>query len=147
MAESGPILTVVVPTYNMEAYLEQNLNSLLEVKSNAFQVLILDNASTDTSGRIADDFAHAYPQRFSVVHKENHGYGSSINLAIIQAHGRYLRIVDADDWVEPQALDKLLQNLEDCTADLVICDYTTVENRTGVQAHVDARPLGAMTGI
>lgn len=147
MIESDPILTVAVPTYNMEVYLEQNLNSLLEVKSNAFQVLVLDNASTDASGRIADDFVHTYPQRFSVVHKENHGYGSSINLAIIQARGRYLRIVDADDWIEPPALDRLLHDLEDCTADLVICDYTTVEDRTGVQICVDARPLGVETGI
>lgn len=147
MADFCPILTVAVPTYNMERYLSQNLQSLLAVKTDLIQVLILDNSSTDTSAQIADEFACAHPRRFTAIHKENHGYGSSVNWAVKHAHGRYLRIVDADDWVEPAELDALLQELETCVADLVLCDYTMVDDRTNVSTRVCTQPQGIAPGV
>lgn len=140
-------LTVAVPTYNMEKYLRQNLDSLVGLKEESIEVLILDNSSTDSSGQIADEYEKAYPKLFAVIHKENYGYGSSVNWAIEQARGRYLRIVDADDWVEPTELDALLQELETCVADLVLCDYTTVNDQTDVSTYVNARPQGVAPGV
>ena len=86
-------LTVAVPTYNMEKYLRQNLYSLLELEEEKIEVLILDNSSTDRSGQIADEFVKAHPQLFTVFHKENHGYGSSINLAIEKAPLRDVEMI------------------------------------------------------
>lgn len=130
----NPLLTIVVPTYNMEAYLRQNLDSLFwEGAAADMEVLILDNSSTDASGAIADEYEQTHPELYTVIHKENHGYGSSINRAIELARGEYLRIVDADDWVDGDALRTLLRELAQCSADLLVMDYTTVDMRTGMK--------------
>jgi len=124
-------LTVAVPTHNMEKYLRRNLESIVAANCNGIEVLILDNSSTDDSGHIADLYAQKYPHIFTVIHKENRGYGSSINLAIEKAKGRYLRIVDADDWIEPEALSELVSQLKNQTADLLLMPYRTVNEKTG----------------
>ncbi len=140
-------LTVAVPTYNMEKYLRQNLYSLLELEEEKIEVLILDNSSTDRSGQIADEFVKAHPQLFTVFHKENHGYGSSINLAIEKAQGRYLRIVDADDWVKSQELAAILRDLENCNADLVVSDYTVVDTNSGMETRIRMCPKTVAEGV
>lgn len=129
--DKTPTLTVAVPTYNMEKYLPHNLESIAAADCESLEVLVLDNSSTDGSGHIADVYAQKYPQLFTVIHKENRGYGSSINLAIEKAKGRYLRIVDADDWVAPEALAELVLQLKNQTADLILTPYRTVNAKTG----------------
>lgn len=126
-----PILTIAVPTYNMEEYLPRNLESIVAANCEEIEVLVLDNSSTDDSGGIADMYEKKYPQFFKVIHKENRGYGSSINLTIERAAGQYLRIVDADDWVASEALAELVSQLKNQTADLVLTSYRTVNAKTG----------------
>lgn len=141
-----PILTVAVPTFNMEDFLAQNLQSMIIDERDKIEVLVLDNSSTDHSGDIADTFAKEYPQTFTVIHKENNGYGSSINLAVKRAKGKYLRIVDADDWVDTQELRLLLRDMETCTADLVECDYTTIDISTGTNRRINMCPVALGEG-
>lgn len=127
----APILTIAVPTHNMENYLRNNLESILAANCKSIEVLVLDNSSTDASGHIADTYAEKYPQLFTVIHKENRGYGSSVNWAIEKAKGRYLRIVDADDWVDSEALAELEAQLKGQTADLILTPYRTVNMKSG----------------
>lgn len=129
--DKTPILTIVVPTYNMEKYLPHNLESIIAANCKSLEVLVLDNSSTDGSGHIADAYAKKYPSLFTVYHKENRGYGSSINLAIEKAKGRYLRIVDADDWIVSEALTELVTQLKKQNADLILMPYRTVNIKTG----------------
>ena len=144
---SSHVLTIVVPTYNMEKYLRKNLNSLAAVcKKEKIEVLIIDNASSDNSGKIADEFANMDPETFIVIHKENYGYGSSINLAIKMAKGQYLRIVDADDWINPEELIELIQDLKKCTADLVISNYIIIDIQNNTEVIVEMRPHGITEG-
>lgn len=140
----GPTLTIAVPTYNKEKYLPQNLRSLLAADNSEIEILVLDNSSDDTSGQIADEFAELHPHIVSVIHKENSGYGSSINMAIAMARGRYLRIVDADDWVDSKELSNLVQHLKECIADLVINDYTMVDTNTCSKIKVNMCSEGRM---
>lgn len=127
------VLSVIVPTYNMEKYLRTNLESLAQEEFiDRLEVLVMDNSSGDSSGIIADEYAEKYPSLFTVIHKENRGYGSSINLGISIAKGAYLRIVDADDWVLTDGLRSLLQMLENCCADLVETNYITCRMDNGV---------------
>lgn len=129
--DRAPILTIAVPTYNMEKYLPRNLESIIAADCEFLEVLVLDNSSTDDSGHIADEYAKKYPWLFTVYHKENQGYGSSVNLAIKKAKGRYLRIVDADDWVASEALTELVTQLKGQSADLILTPYRTVNIKTG----------------
>ena len=136
-----PILSVIVPTYNMESYLQKNLESYIREGTNGFlEILIMDNSSTDGSAAIADSYAERFPTLFNVIHKKNHGYGSSVNLGIKIARGRYLRIVDADDWVSSDALHMLIKKLQTCSCDLVETDYTIVNVKTGETEILSVRP-------
>ena len=129
--DNAPILTIAIPTYNMGKYLPRNLESIVAAKCEAIETLILDNSSTDGSGRIADLYANKYPRLFTAIHKENQGYGSSVNWAIERAKGKYLRIIDADDWVDSEALADLVVQLKNQTADLVMMPYRIVCEKTG----------------
>ena len=124
----SPILTVAVPAYNMEAYLERNLLHFSDSRLiGKLEVICINNSSQDKTEQIATRFCAEEPELFSLITKENRGYGPSINLAIQKAAGTYFKIVDADDWVETEELVKLVQALEDCFADAVFTDYDIVD--------------------
>jgi glycosyltransferase involved in cell wall biosynthesis len=133
------ILTVAVPAYNMDWCLEKNLNIYCENRlEDDLEVLVIDNDSSDGTLSIANKFADAYPKIFKTVTKNNHGYGSSINLAINMAQGIYFRVVDADDWVDSNALIELIQKLKCCQADIVQTDFLTFNLLNGTTERIMA---------
>lgn len=133
------VLTIAVPTYNMERWLSKNLKTYYDHKLvDRLEVLCLNNASHDSSISIINSFVAKYPQIFSLIDRDNRGYGSSINEAIQVARGRYFRIVDADDWVDTNQLVLLIDALEKCEADIVLTDYQMVELQTGNMIPVKA---------
>lgn len=114
------ILTVVVPTYNAEKYLRDNLESFVipEVLQD-IEILIINDGSTDQSLIIAEEYAKRYPESYRVITKENGGHGSGINCGIEHAQGTYFKVVDADDWVEKDAFISLVKTLKMKNADIV----------------------------
>lgn len=122
-------LTITVPCYNSEQYLARCLDSLVTGGEHV-EILVVDDGSTDRTGEIAEDYAKCYPGIVTAIHKENGGHGSGVNLGLSLATGRYLKVVDSDDWLDEAAYQKLLARLSDwCESgavmpDLVICDYT-----------------------
>ncbi len=127
------ILTVVVPVYNMERYLDQCLQSLIPKKHrDVLEVLVIDDGSGDSSVQIAGKYAEAFPEIFRVISKENGGHGSVLNRGIQEAEGTYLKIVDSDDWVDTDAFDRLLEYLlEDASGDIVYSNYYWVNEKNG----------------
>lgn len=126
------VLTVVVPAYNVEAYLERGLSSFLDERLlGRLEVLIIDDGSTDGTRAIAQKYASIAPQTFRVVTKENGGHGSAINRGIELATGAYFRIVDGDDWVHTDGLAEELDILEHLDADLVVDKKREVDMLTG----------------
>lgn len=121
------ILTVVVPTYNAEKYLRDNLDAfihediLLDV-----EILIVNDGSSDTSLKIATEYVEQYPDSFNVITKKNGGHGSGINCGIQNATGKYFKVVDADDWIDTNALRKLLQSLKQMNSDVVYSSFLWV---------------------
>ena len=104
------ILSVVIPTYNMEKYLEKCLNSFIYNEgADELEVLIVNDGSKDNSVNIAKEFEKKYPNIFKVIDKENGGHGSTINAGLKVASGKYFKVVDADDWVETDELKKLIR--------------------------------------
>ena len=103
------LLTVVVPAYNAEKYLAFNLRSFISPSvPEKLEVIVVDDGSTDDTARIADRYHEKYPETIRVIHKENAGHGSGINAGLHAATGTYFKVVDADDWVDHDALEKLL---------------------------------------
>ena len=95
------MISVVVSVYNMEKHLRQCLDSLLCQTYPDFELLLIDDGSTDGSGRICDEYT-VRDARFQAFHTENHGLSAARNYGIEHASGEYLMFVDSDDWVSPE---------------------------------------------
>lgn len=104
-------LTITVPCFNSEEYLERCIDSLL-IGGEMVEIIIVDDGSTDQTGEIADRYESEYPDIVRVVHKGNGGHGSGVNTGLKLAVGRYFKVVDSDDWLEEGAYRKLLKKLE-----------------------------------
>lgn len=120
-------ITFTVPCYNSEAYMERCIDSLLVCGEQA-EIIIVDDGSTDGTGRIADAYERKCPGIVKVIHKENGGHGSGVNAGLQEAEGLYFKVVDSDDWLDCAALKQVLQSIaewkaEKKTVDLFVCNY------------------------
>ncbi|MDE7430170.1 MAG: glycosyltransferase, partial [Lachnospiraceae bacterium] len=97
---STPFLSIIVPVYNVEPYLACCLDSILAQTFTDFEVLLIDDGSTDASGTICDDYAKK-DSRIRCFHKENGGHTSARQAGFRQASGKYITFVDSDDWIAP----------------------------------------------
>lgn len=122
--ERGNItVSIIVPVYNMELYLESCLASLVNQKLKNMEIIVVDDGSTDGSGEIIGRFMEQYPSLFQVIHKENGGQGSARNIGISLSQGSYIGFVDADDKVAPEMYERMLQAALESGCDLVECNY------------------------
>lgn len=122
------ILSIIIPTYNMEKYLDKCLSSLIisYEKMQYFEVLVINDGSKDRSGEIAHLYEARYPQTFRVIDKENGNYGSCINRGLKEATGKYIKILDADDFFDTANFDQLICFLDRSDVDLIVSDYCLV---------------------
>ena len=125
------ILSIIVPSYNMEAYLPKCLGSLVTDDKelfNGLDVIVVNDGSNDRTSEIAHVFDAKYPGVFRVIDKQNGHYGSCINAALPVARGQFVKILDADDWIETSNLGGFIRFLCDLGGgvDLVLSDYDTV---------------------
>lgn len=123
------LLTVSVAACNGEATLPAALDSCLAAARalpGRLEVLVIDDGSADGTAPLAQRYADAHPDCLRLLRKDNGGYGSTLNLALAQAQGRYFRTLDCDDWFDPAALETLLRRLDGCKADAVYTSYRTV---------------------
>lgn len=122
------ILTVSIAAYNVSGVLKTTLDSLLLDKNYAakLEVLIVNDGSTDSTRMIAKEYEKKYSNVFKVIDKENGGYGSTINMAIKHASGKYFKQLDGDDWYLKENLPAFLEFLDKCEADLVLSPFYEV---------------------
>lgn len=119
------ILTIVIPTYNVEKYLDRCLISLLQDESvlDMLDIIIVNDGSKDNSLLIAQKYEKEYPNCVRVIDKENGGHGSTINVGLKEAKGKYFRLLDSDDWFNVDDFPKYVNDLKKIDADLVVTDY------------------------
>lgn len=118
------ILTISVAAYNVEKFLENTLNSLSDSRYvDKLEVFVVDDGGTDSSLDIASSYEERYPQTFHAVHKENGGYGSTVNYSIAHATGKYFKLLDGDDWMDRDGLCSVLDKLEELVDDVVVTEY------------------------
>ncbi|WP_169303111.1 glycosyltransferase family 2 protein [Thalassotalea mangrovi] len=110
-ASQSPLISVIMPVYNAQAYVKEAVFSILEQSFTDFEVIIVDDGSTDASGRILADIARQ-DSRIHLYSRTNHGLISSLNFALDKARGQYLARMDADDVSTPQRLQQQLQFLQ-----------------------------------
>ena len=140
------ILTIVVPSYNMEAFLGKCLDSLIVKNADgavddnlmqALEVLVINDGSKDRTSEIGHSFQDKYPETFRVIDKENGHYGSCVNRGLAEAKGTFIRVLDADDYVDNAKfkgfLELLLSFEPDKRPDAVMTDYDLVHDDGDVE--------------
>ena len=129
-----PLISIVVPAYNIEAYLPRCLDSIMSQTYQNIEIVLVDDGSTDLSGQIADDYSVQYPGKFQVLHLENGGVTQARLTGIATANGEWIGFVDGDDVIEPDMYQRLLKNAQQYGADISHCGYQTIVNE-GERVH------------
>ena len=120
------LLTIVVPVYKVESYINKCLDSCVlkdEKLMDQLEVIIVNDGTPDNSAEMSREYVKRYPKTFRQIDKENGGHGSAWNVGLKEATGKYLRFLDSDDWLTN--LDKLMQKLQRTDADLVFTHRNT----------------------
>ncbi|WP_300266478.1 glycosyltransferase family 2 protein [uncultured Enterococcus sp.] len=126
---SGELISVIVPVYNVADYLEQCLDSILNQTYKEFEVILVDDGSTDTSYSICDEYVKR-DSRFHLFRQENKGLSAARNAGLELCEGGYITFVDSDDFVSPEYLQGMIENLKQADADIAICEHYRLENGT-----------------
>lgn len=119
------IISVIVPVYNVAAYLPECLQSILQQDYRELEVIVIDDGSTDDSGAICDAWA-VRDSRIRVIHQKNGGAAAAKNAGLRAATGAYLSFVDSDDYLEPGTYSHMIRLLETHDADVIQCAYRDV---------------------
>lgn len=121
------ILTIVIPSYNVARFLPEVMPTYIDDRIlDKLEILIVNDGSKDETGKIAEGFAAKYPESIKHIAKENGGHGSTINTGINYATGKYFKVIDGDDWVDTEALVKLIDKLEKADSDIVLTPFMRV---------------------
>lgn len=115
-------VSIIVPVYNVEQYLKECIESILAQAWKNFEVILVDDGSTDSSGKICDEYSQK-KEFISVIHKKNGGLSSARNAGIDVAQGDYLAFIDSDDVVHPRYLSELVAIVKKEKADLAACNF------------------------
>lgn len=118
----APLVSVVIPVYNVSRYLPQCLDSVISQTYRNLEILIVDDGSTDDSGDICDRYANG-DDRIRVFHTPNGGIASARNLALENVKGQYISFLDSDDWIERHAIETLLRAARLTESDIVDARY------------------------
>lgn len=119
------MVSVVVPIYNVETFLRRALDSILSQTCKDWEAILVDDGSTDSSGRIAEEYAES-DRRFQVIHKANGGQSEARNVGLQHARGEFLLFLDADDFLHPQLMELCLQAMLRDNCDLACFTYDRV---------------------
>ena len=120
-----PMVSIIVPVYNAEQYLRRCVDSILNQEYTDFELLLVNDGSTDASGSICEEYRDKDP-RVIVIQKENTGVSDSRNQALNRARGKYLQFLDSDDWITPDATRLFVRAAEEYGCDMVISDFYRV---------------------
>lgn len=123
-----PEISIIVPVYNVEKYVKQCLQSILNQTFSDFEVIIIDDGSSDQSGKICDDFARLN-SKITVLHTENEGLASARNKGLDRAKGDYICFVDSDDYLQENYLEFLYRIIQNSEYDFVSCAANFVDEQ------------------
>lgn len=123
------LVSIVVPVYNVEKYLKRCVDSIINQSYNNIEILLVDDGSTDSSGKICDDYLKK-DSRIKVIHKQNGGLSDARNFGIDKSTGDYLSFIDSDDWIEKDMIMNLFNSIINEKSDISICRrYRVYDNQ------------------
>ena len=122
MELSEPLISVIVPVYNVAEYLRKCLDSIVKQTYHNLEIILIDDGSKDDSGKICDEYANK-DSRVIVIHQENQGVSCARNRGIALAHGSYAMFVDSDDWVDEITCETLIKAIYRYNVQSSMCTY------------------------
>ena len=126
------ILSFIIPSYNSERFLDKCIPSFVdEAVLDKLDIIIVNDGSTDNTVEVAEKYCQAYPNSVRLISQENKGHGGALNTGCAAAVGKYLKVIDADDWVETRNLKEFVCRLENCDSDVVLTHHYTIDIGTG----------------
>ncbi len=137
MKEYEKLLTVSVAAYNAELYLREVLDSFVNMKRiNDIEVLVIDDGGTDSSLEIAREYERRFPNVFRPIHKNNGGWGSTVNYAIQHSRGKYLKLLDGDDYFAHDVLDSFIEYLDTVDSDIIISPFSSFKDGESAEPQI-----------
>lgn len=138
---ANPLVSILVPVYNVEAYIERCARSAFEQTYQDLEFIFVDDASPDSSINVLQQITAAYPERKNSIkiirHDTNKGLAAARNTAVAACHGDFVIHVDSDDWLEPEAAEQLIRRQQETDADIVYTRGNYLENQGSVK--IDCR--------
>jgi len=120
------LVSIIVPVYNVEPYLHQCVDSVINQTYQNLEIILVNDGSTDSSGKICDEYA-ASDKRVSVVHKTNEGLPAARNTGLNHSTGKYIYFLDSDDWIREDAINLLVSLAERTSSDVILFDAVVVD--------------------
>lgn len=121
------MVSIIVPIYNVECYLEKCLESIIRQTYKDIEIILVDDGSRDSSGIIAESFERK-DKRVIFLQKENGGLSDARNYGLDHAKGDYVSFVDSDDWIDETMIEKMMSKAQETCADIVCCDMAYVDD-------------------
>ena len=121
------VVSIIIPVYNVEKYLEKCINSVLEQTFKDIKIILVDDGSTDKSPDICDKYSKK-DERVCVIHKKNQGVSEARNTGINNANGKYVIFIDSDDCIDKDLVDKYIQLMERKKADFLVNSERFIDN-------------------
>jgi glycosyltransferase involved in cell wall biosynthesis len=134
-----PFFSIVLPVYNVERYLSQCMDSLLAQSFDDFEIVAVNDGSTDGSGELLRAYAARHPHSVRLIEQENRGLGPARNVAVDASRGRYVVFVDSDDWVDPTYLEDTARVLAAEQPEILIYDHYEHDAEGGSERYVRQR--------
>lgn len=119
-------LSILVPIYNVEKYISQCLDSLVMQELDNYEIVCINDGSTDSSASIVEEYVRKYPNKVKLLNKKNGGLSDARNYGLKYSQGKYIGFVDADDWVDTKMFIHLYNTAVSKDADVVVCNYIEV---------------------
>lgn len=120
-------ITVVIPVYNVEQYIEECIESVINQTYTNLEIILVDDGSTDNSGNICNKF-EKIDKRIKVIHKANGGLSDARNIGLKVSTGEYIQFIDSDDYIEKDMIETLYKTINEYNADIAICNHYVLKN-------------------
>ncbi len=141
------LISVIVPVYNVEKYLQRCINSLINQTYKNLEIILINDGSEDKSGELCDKYKNIDP-RIKVIHKKNQGLGFARNTGLENATGKYISFIDSDDYIKENMLEKMYKYIKSDKSDTVLCNICDIEEeaiciKEDISNNVLLRMIGA----
>lgn len=146
--ENQALISVIIPVYNVEKYLHECIDSVINQTYKNLEIILIDDGSTDLSGQICDRYSSA--DNIKVFHQNNSGLSATRNAGVKQAQGKYIYFLDSDDYIVPDAIEKLCCVAENSNADIVFFDAESFADNSDIkvnQSYIRKNTYSVQSGI